>query len=149
MYLPPLHRPPTSTLPPVAMPSQATTPHVSPQPRPRLRAHPPVFQPSSCTQSLPPTSQPRQVRLATPPLTPRHPAVPNPGTGLAGPPPRNDPAIGRPQVPNDRQPRIRFTTPVYPHLVTTNMVRYFKIDDGVSYLPVEGTCDVSLPFFHH
>lgn len=94
-----------------------------------------------------PRSQPTRTGLVTPPPTfpaPRRSTIPDtttpsPGKLLAGLPPLGDLTIDLPQSSNRRQPRSRFLTPIYNHLVSTRMVGYFKVEDGVSYLSAQGT----------
>jgi hypothetical protein len=151
-------------------PLPRTTPQSSTRPLLRARSQPPVDQPISVGLATPPppaTSRPtRLVRVNSRPacvrVTSRPACVrvtsssPSSETELASliPHAQDDTTTNnagssikqqshpaRPPSSTLPDQHNRYMTPIYSFLKETDMLRYFKTEDGVSYRSAQGTCD--------
>ena len=156
IYLPPptrttgvssSHEPRCTTPPPDPTRSPRRTRPPPPRPLLRARSQPPVIpQTGTVLVTPPPTVPPRPSHIAR--VTPDSPS--QEFASLTINPSPNDFATNQPR--SSIQQRSRFTrppvspqrnkhmTPIYPFLRETNMLRYFKTEDGVSYRSGQGMC---------
>ena len=162
MYLPPTPR--KSVVPRTNEPRSVTPP---PLPTISSQAHAPHRkQPSPSrnflrARSQPSVSQPIEAGLATPPPTSRPtPLIVqetsgalSPRRGLVTSTRHTHPVVDQPPYPTPsstsdvpKKPK-EYKTPIYPWLKATDMLCYFKIEDGVSYRSGQGKWAILLLLF--